>query len=317
MNLSQLRRAVWLRRLSDASQSRFTLLKNHQRLGWLSVKAYDDAITRLNELVDRRHQVLKTAADKVAGKSSNLLKERVRKDRLPETYVSTLCRLFEATGTQQVEEGCSEWVRGLLAEDESGGWASLRKTMLESYETKINAGSPPEASEGLLSTLQTVMLKGARNLPERQRKKIYGNLSDAAISAIVSAIPRDSIILSYMDEGRAIDFKMASPGQQASALLELLLKQSAGTRIIDQPEDDLDNRAIMRIVKLLRKSKTTRQLIFSTHNSNIVLNGDADKVVALKSAEPSSNPNVNPPHRHQTRSKAGSTRSYHRMVALT
>src|ERR1035437_6008570 len=35
-SLSQLRRAVWLRRLSDASQSRFTLLKNHHRLGWLS-----------------------------------------------------------------------------------------------------------------------------------------------------------------------------------------------------------------------------------------------------------------------------------------
>ena len=38
MNLSQLRRAVWLRRLSAASQSRFTLLKNHHRLGWLSAK---------------------------------------------------------------------------------------------------------------------------------------------------------------------------------------------------------------------------------------------------------------------------------------
>src|ERR1700674_1043535 len=35
MNLSQLRRAVWLRRLSDAIQGRFTLLKNHHRLGWL------------------------------------------------------------------------------------------------------------------------------------------------------------------------------------------------------------------------------------------------------------------------------------------
>src|SRR5882757_8763305 len=66
--------------------------------------------------------------------------------------------------------------------------------------------------------------------------------------------------------------------------------QSAGTLIIDQPEDDLDNRVIMRIVELLRKSKSNRQLIFSTHNSNIVVNGDADKVIALKSAEPSSNP---------------------------
>src|SRR5262249_19099264 len=33
MNLSQVRPAVWLRRLSDASQSRFTLLRNHHRLG--------------------------------------------------------------------------------------------------------------------------------------------------------------------------------------------------------------------------------------------------------------------------------------------
>src|SRR5260370_11427409 len=36
MNLTQLRRAVWLRRLSAASQSRFTLLKNRHRLGWLN-----------------------------------------------------------------------------------------------------------------------------------------------------------------------------------------------------------------------------------------------------------------------------------------
>jgi hypothetical protein len=42
-------------------------------------------------------------------------------------------------------------------------------------------------------------------------------------------------------------------------------------------------------------SKSNRQLIFSTHNSNIVVNGDADKVIALKSSEPSSNPNVNAP----------------------
>jgi chromosome segregation protein len=78
-------------------------------------------------------------------------------------------------------------------------------------------------------------------------------------------------------------------------LLELLLKQSAGTLIIDQPEDDLDNRVIMRIVELLRRSKANRQLIFTTHNANIVVNGDADKVVALKSPEPSSNPSVNAP----------------------
>jgi chromosome segregation protein len=69
-------------------------------------------------------------------------------------------------------------------------------------------------------------------------------------------------------------------------LLELLLHQSAGTLIIDQPEDDLDNRIIMRIVALIRTSKNHRQLIFATHNPNIVVNGDADKVIALRSGDP-------------------------------
>ncbi|MHC2086169.1 AAA family ATPase [Methylobacterium sp. CM6244] len=78
-------------------------------------------------------------------------------------------------------------------------------------------------------------------------------------------------------------FARASPGQQASALLELLLRQEAGTLIVDQPEDDLDNRVIMRIVERIRTSKTSRQIIFSTHNANLVVNGDADKVVTMVS----------------------------------
>jgi chromosome segregation protein len=160
---------------------------------------------------------------------------------------------------------------------------ALRKSFLELYEAKIATGSPPEASDGLLTALEALIFNGARTLTDRQRKRIYLNLNDAVIAGIVSKVPRDAINLSYMDEGRPIDFKMASSGQQASALLELLLKQSAGTLIIDQPEDDLDNRVIMRIAELLRTSKSNRQLIFSTHNSNIVVNGDADKVIALKS----------------------------------
>lgn len=76
---------------------------------------------------------------------------------------------------------------------------------------------------------------------------------------------------------------MSVTGQQASALLELLLGQSAGTLIIDQPEDDIDNRIIMKVVSLIRSSKHRRQMIFATHNTNIVVNGDADKFIALMS----------------------------------
>lgn len=67
------------------------------------------------------------------------------------------------------------------------------------------------------------------------------------------------------------------------------MRQQAGTLIIDQPEDDLDNRVIMQIVSLIGKSKDRRQLLFTTHNPNIVVNGDADKVIALKSGDTGTN----------------------------
>jgi chromosome segregation protein len=258
-------------------------------------KDYEDAVAQLDRLVGQRRDILKSAADAVAGKSSNLLKARARRDRMPVQYLAALHKLFEASNTQSVEESCTEWVSATLAADEAEGWAKLRQQFVELYESKIMAGSPPDASDGILNALQTILFNGARQLTERQRKRIYQNLTDTTIAGIVAAVPVDSIIMSYVDDGRAIDFRMASPGQQASALLELLLKQSAGTLIIDQPEDDLDNRVIMRIVELLRTSKSTRQLIFTTHNANIVVNGDADKIVALKSPEPSSNPNNNAP----------------------
>jgi chromosome segregation protein len=257
-------------------------------------KNYREAIVSLDALVGQRRGILKSAADKVAGKSSNLLMARMRKDRMPAQYRAALHKLFEASNTQSVEEGCTDWIKTILEGDDEG-WAKLRQSFVDLYEAKIMAGSPPDASDGILNSLQAIIFNGARQLTERQRKRIYQNLTDTVIAGIVAAVPWDSINMSYLDEGRPIDFKMASPGQQASALLELLLKQSAGTLIIDQPEDDLDNRAIMRIVELLRTSKSTRQLIFTTHNANIVVNGDADKIVALKSPESSSNPNNNSP----------------------
>ena len=82
------------------------------------------------------------------------------------------------------------------------------------------------------------------------------------------------------------DFAKLSLGQQQSVLLALMLSsESDAPLIIDQPEDDLDNRIIMQIVSLIRTYKAGRQLLFTTHNPNIVVNGDADKVIALKSGD--------------------------------
>ena len=73
-----------------------------------------------------------------------------------------------------------------------------------------------------------------------------------------------------------------SAGQKATAVLLLFLLESDAPLIVDQPEDDLDNRFITEsIVPKMREEKCQRQFIFSTHNANIPVLGDAEMIIGL------------------------------------
>jgi hypothetical protein len=73
-----------------------------------------------------------------------------------------------------------------------------------------------------------------------------------------------------------------STGQKATAVLLLLLLESETPLVIDQPEDDLDNRFITEgVVPIMRQEKRRRQFIFSTHNANIPVLGDAELILGL------------------------------------
>ncbi|MBR0277043.1 MAG: ATPase, partial [Clostridia bacterium] len=52
--------------------------------------------------------------------------------------------------------------------------------------------------------------------------------------------------------------------------------------IIDEPESNLGEPVIYNeLVKILKIIKSKRQIIFATHNANIVINGDSDQVIHL------------------------------------
>jgi len=73
-----------------------------------------------------------------------------------------------------------------------------------------------------------------------------------------------------------------STGQKATAVLLLLLLESEAPLIVDQPEDDLDNRFITEgVVPRMREEKGRRQFLFSTHNANIPVLGDAELILGL------------------------------------
>ena len=88
----------------------------------------------------------------------------------------------------------------------------------------------------------------------------------------------NKIVILY--NGKSLD--KHSLGQRASALILFLLAQRENdVLIIDQPEDDLDNQTIYdEVIKELKKIKGNMQFIFATHNANIPVLGDSEKVVS-------------------------------------
>ena len=70
---------------------------------------------------------------------------------------------------------------------------------------------------------------------------------------------------------------------RCTAAIVILLSLGNNPIIIDEPEAHLDSSLIANyLVELIKEKKQQRQIIFSTHNANFVLNGDAELVMKLE-----------------------------------
>jgi type III restriction enzyme len=117
-------------------------------------------------------------------------------------------------------------------------------------------------------------------IPPSELKKIASRLTPDRWLALAMVPVGDRPKFEYRTkEDQYINFETASAGQQATALLQVLLAQTGPPLIIDQPEDDLDSEIIQEIVQQIWDAKQRRQLIFSSHNANLVVNGDAELVI--------------------------------------
>ncbi len=112
-----------------------------------------------------------------------------------------------------------------------------------------------------------------------------GRLQPETLDRLDLWFPEDSLDVQYSptgDGGNLRSIQEGSPGQKTAALLAFFLSYGDEPLVLDQPEDDLDNHLIYElIVTQLREVKRRRQIIVVTHNPNIVVNGDAELVVAL------------------------------------
>lgn len=152
---------------------------------------------------------------------------------------------------------------------------SLRSAAMNDLIDNIVKGFNKRTKADIEECLRNILNKALRN--EIPFKAGYD--AQSFMSRILS---ENWFGLSLNVEYDGDNLKDMSPGKRSFVVLKLLLDFSdkRSPILIDQPEDNLDNRAIYTdLVKYIRKKKKERQIILVTHNPNIVVGADSEEVI--------------------------------------
>jgi hypothetical protein len=119
---------------------------------------------------------------------------------------------------------------------------------------------------------------------DRSRKILNALLGGGTHYTIGTVALNDQPSIELLDGDTFKESTHLSTGQRCTTILPILLTQSERPLLIDQPEDNLDNAFVYdTIVRALRAIKGSRQVIFVTHNPNIPVLGEAERVFVFSS----------------------------------
>jgi len=153
---------------------------------------------------------------------------------------------------------------------------------------QIAAALPPATLVSLVDDEDAPGIASILNRDPGQMMRLISHLSETDdLYRLESEVADDELeITMFVDESPRPVSEM-SKGQKATAILPLLLRDAEYPLVLDQPEDDLDNRFIYEtLVTKISALKTKRQLIFVTHNANIPVIGEAEKVFVMTMSDP-------------------------------
>ena len=148
----------------------------------------------------------------------------------------------------------------------------------------VNALWPAELARVIKQRDTQALVDKVELNPDQADKVIAVLAGSRAIFDLETVELIDQPKIELNDNGTFKDTTELSTGQKCTTILPILLLDSANPLLIDQPEDNLDNRFVFEnIVGTIGAIKHKRQLIFVTHNPNIPVLGEADRVFVMDS----------------------------------
>jgi DNA repair exonuclease SbcCD ATPase subunit len=212
--------------------------------------------TRISDLRDQRFQLRLGVAERLNKHLSPMIRVRIEQFGNMDEYRNLLNQSMKGSGLR---------------------YASIVDRAVERI--------PPSELAAMIQREDRAGLERELDLDADRATRVIIQLKDKPeLFAIETVELHDRPVLELRDGEDYKDSSALSTGQKCTTILPILLIESERPLLIDQPEDNLDNAFVFEtIVQSLGEVRGRRQLIFVTHNPNIPVLGDAERVFALRS----------------------------------
>lgn len=261
----------------------------------LTISKYEETVSALKPKMDGNEQISKLSAAIVNERErlAKLSEYKVRLNTVQEQYKQKLNELSQSfSAFSQIYLAYVDSINSGSVSSTGELEFSVRKVFrTEQFSRKISeilnnksinrfsAFNLHDITENTLSTEHiAAFIEAILNNSKESLQLKSGYTAESALREILS----DWYNIDYVVRMDNDDIQDMSPGKKALVLLRLLisLAESRCPILIDQPEDDLDNRSIFdELIRFIKEKKVDRQIITVTHNANIVLGGDAELVI--------------------------------------
>jgi ABC-type uncharacterized transport system ATPase subunit len=236
------------------------------------------------ESAEGEEKILRAKRDSLLSVRSDALKRcsELRDDRyeLRDTVAKHLTKAFSCLRVQIIQDGNTDVYQADIFERLKG-----ERVQRGVQSKRIAESLTPKQLADLVMRSASKEFAAAIHCDEDTARRMLEALGSNAGKYDIETIElEDRPRIELLDGERYKEATALSTGQRCTTILPILLLQSARPLLVDQPEDNLDNAFVYdTIVKALRDAAGTRQVIFVTHNPNIPVLGNAERVFVFDS----------------------------------
>lgn len=248
-----------------------------------SLRKERDKLVRLEEINDR----LGDLQDRHSELSTEIAEAHAKLHAAREEAAAAIQSFLAGDGDTDDADGELEVMVSPVTRGED--LARRLENMLDGRREKSGTLTPFTSTEGYLfeddERHLEVLVPILSEVATAEEMTSLGFKNEYSAENVLTAITDDYFDIRYNLSYEGETVASMSPGQRGMVLLQFLLERSEADYpiLLDQPEDNLDNRTIYdHVVEALRNRKTERQIIVVTHDPNLAVATDSEQLIVAE-----------------------------------